>query len=362
MRNTLITLVAASLAFPARGVEDVPARTPADADLAYAGPDWQVWIERIRLPDTRDRGGPGARTKFYLQEPLAKKATLVYDRHAPPYYKVGTVLPDGSVMLTNGTAYYWCEPDGSSVGDRPDGTVNDSRVTTNRIQIPGSVRYYEILSASPTGLVMKGFSREETQPIYYALLVGRTINSGSLVELTTRNEIRRSPFLLRNDWVVWDDSAYNVKTKKRWRFPLAEEAWNRGPVALDGHVAVYYDAKQDAWRAFDLATGRERSSRKWTSTVEWLVAVKGAVGYITRPRPRTLTEPGTYELIAVDLSVETGGEKLLHRGPPLLDSSTNGVAPPWRSPHFFDSEEGLVVWNGGKWATLGWVKPADLRK
>src|SRR5262245_20711196 len=99
----------------------VPARTPADADLAYAGPDWQVWVEETRLPATGSRAGPGTHTRYYLQKPLGKTATLVYDVISRVRLMVGTVLPDGSVMLTTGDAYSWCEPDGRSVGDRPAG-------------------------------------------------------------------------------------------------------------------------------------------------------------------------------------------------------------------------------------------------
>jgi hypothetical protein len=333
----------------------VPARTPADAELAYAGPDWQVWTEHTHLPDNGDRAGPATRTRYYLQKPLGKTAILVSDQVGWGRLEVGTVLPDGSVMLTARGAYYWCEPDGSSVGDRPAGGFGGPRLTSTMIEVPGTNLHYAILAVGPTGALVQPYDLNEVRPVYYTPLVGRKIDAGARVELATAHVNSHPPFLLRGDWVAWDDSAYNVKTKKRWRFPLEGDANHHWPVALDGRLAVYEDARVGStWRTFDLDTGRELSARESTRALEYFVAVRDGVGYIVRDRGRTAGEKEWHELVAVDLSAGEGAEKVVFRGPRLLGSSSGGAPCSWQSRRFFESADGLVVWGGEEWVTIGW--------
>lgn len=313
--------------------------TAGSLQLMWVKGKWAYWHKMRLKESTQGHRIQFFLHKYYLQrigEPRARFVEKFVERYHGPddEGKTMAVLDDGAVVNHTNDRLQWISPDG----------------TTTLIEKPDDCYFVRIDADGVLRHTKPNYSAGGDRSAYaygFVPFAGKSLDWKNLVEVSPSGVeyLRRAqPVRYKNEF-AWTDGRtirfVDIKTGKRRTLELKAPADYH---ASHFHIRMFDDKViVGPLDCFDAATGEmfgERDPNKSERRGMGLFALHDGIGYYF-----DLTDPRGYQ----------GSRKILTADPQAKTFERSELAWVSHRPVGQD-EQGLVLWTGGEWQHVPWVK------
>ncbi len=308
----MLTLICLAASLAAAPPVEVP--IPAGRHL-FAANGWRVVDHAVIVPGTERNRAQSFDHRVYVGRIGSDSGRLVFScRSTKGSPHVLDVRPDGTVLFDiYPSRMVWVGP-GDPVAHFGDGEP---------LRLLGPGGDLRLLHANRFGVVAARPDLNTVVKVFFVPLEGRKPDVEKKVELDERgsNDIYHTTtgYHVSERWVLWGGReirrhytrpmrgkvvAFDGKDLKRWDVPVPEDSAILG---VDGDLAVlrhgkgYAGDREGEIDTFDLAA-RKKVTTYSTVRDTRLLAIRGGVGYFSRPMPSEVGKRGDrYEVFALDL-------------------------------------------------------------